>query len=205
MRILLWMTLAGMLTILGACQGLDEGLNDGMDNNGDNVDMIDVNDDGEGNQQQYRELYRNNNNDNMQERTNRLDMIDLEEDRDQSPNNQNGQNNYEVANKAADNITKSIDDIDDAYVLAGDNNAYVAVTLKGNNTENEVSDRIKEEVANKVKESNNDIENVYVSANPKFFDMVNNYVDDVRNGDPVEGFFEEFNSMIDRMFPNLER
>ncbi|WP_279401649.1 YhcN/YlaJ family sporulation lipoprotein [Piscibacillus salipiscarius] len=35
--------------------------------------------------------------------------------------------------------------------------------------------------------------------------MVNNYVDDVRNGDPVEGFFEEFNSMIDRMFPNLER
>ncbi|WP_054753703.1 YhcN/YlaJ family sporulation lipoprotein [Piscibacillus salipiscarius] len=160
MRILLWMTLAGMLTILGACQGLDEGLNDGMDNNGDNVDMIDVNDDGEGNQQQYRELYRNNNNDNMQERTNRLDMIDLEEDRDQSPNNQNGQNNYEVANKAADNITKSIDDIDDAYVLAGDNNAYVAVTLKGNNTENEVSDRIKEEVANKVKESNNDIENV---------------------------------------------
>ncbi|RPF50133.1 YhcN/YlaJ family sporulation lipoprotein [Aquisalibacillus elongatus] len=205
MRFLFYLTLGASIAMLGACQDLeDQGLNTGNDD-GLETEMLNTDGDGVGNQRQYRDDYRdrNNMNDNNQERTNRLDMIDLEEDRDQEANN--GENNYEVANRAADKIANELNEIDDAYVLAGDNNAYVAVELENDNENNEVDEQVKDKVADVVKNTNEDIDNVYVSANPQFFDMVNNYVDDVRNGDPVEGFFEEFNDMLNRIFPDLNQ
>jgi len=42
---------------------------------------------------------------------------------------------------------------------------------------------------------------VYVSTNPDFFDLTNGYIDDVNRGEPVEGFFDQFSNMIERLFP----
>ncbi|KGX87355.1 YhcN/YlaJ family sporulation lipoprotein [Pontibacillus litoralis] len=114
----------------------------------------------------------------------------------------NNRNEYTVARKIADQVSDKVEDVDRAYVLKTENNAYVAVTL--DNGENRLNDPLKKEVAKVVKKTDNDVDNVYVSANEKFFDMTNDYAQDVRNGKPVEGFFEEFGQMINRIFPEAK-
>ncbi|MFC2947917.1 YhcN/YlaJ family sporulation lipoprotein [Virgibacillus sediminis] len=67
--------------------------------------------------------------------------------------------------------------------------------------EDQLSDDVKEEIRDIVQSVDNDIDNVYVSTNPEFLDLTNNYVDDVNNGEPVEGFFDQMGNMIQRVFP----
>ncbi len=117
--------------------------------------------------------------------------------------NNDGDQRYDIARKAAKNISSKVDEVDRSYVLTTDNNAYVAVVKEGNNTK-EINDNLKSKIADVVKNTDPDIDNVYVSANPDFFKMTGDYADDVRNGDPVEGFFQEFGQMIDRLFPDAE-
>ncbi|SDK49021.1 YhcN/YlaJ family sporulation lipoprotein [Sediminibacillus albus] len=69
------------------------------------------------------------------------------------------------------------------------------------NGNNEVSDEVKEQVSKVVKQADDNIENVYVSTNPDFVNLTNDYVDDVNNGEPIEGFFEQFGEMTERIFP----
>ncbi|WP_112180044.1 MULTISPECIES: YhcN/YlaJ family sporulation lipoprotein [Paraliobacillus] len=121
--------------------------------------------------------------------------------------NQQGNNEYEVADKAADRIAKEVDGVDRAYVLTTNNNAYVAAELNEGNGENgnnngEVSDEVKKQVTKAVKAENDDIDNVYVSTNPDFVNLTTGYRNDVENGEPIEGFFDQFGEMIQRVFPN---
>jgi spore cortex protein len=124
---------------------------------------------------------------------------------DNGDSNQNA-DQYDVANEAAEIIEKKIDVIDNAYVITTDNNAYVAAELdtdsgERNNNGDNVTDEVKEQIAAIVKSVDHDIDNVYVSTNPDFMDLANNYSNDIDNGEPVEGFFEEFGTMIERIFP----
>src|SRR5690625_2044986 len=151
------------------------------------------------------------------------------EDRDRKDNNQN----YEVAEKAADRITDKVKGVDRAYVLTTNNNAYVAATMDNDHRDNnrndtkkkdrhdgenrdrdnndggmnihhtsdDLTDDVKNEIKDIVKSVDNNIDNVYVSTNPDFFDLTNNYVDDMNNGKPVRGFFDQFGNMIERLFP----
>lgn len=111
--------------------------------------------------------------------------------------------NYHVAKDAANRIIRNVDGVDRAYVLKTRDNAYVAAELdnpKGD--KNEVSDKMEKQIKEAVKGSDQDINNVYISTNPDFVDLTNNYVDDVENGEPVQGFFREFGEMVDRIFPD---
>lgn len=124
---------------------------------------------------------------------------------DNGDSNQNA-DEYDVANEAADIIEKKINVIDNAYVITTDNNAYVAAELdtdngERNNNGDNLTDEVKEQIAAIVKSVDHDIDNVYVSTNPDFMDLANNYSNDIDNGEPVEGFFEEFGTMIERIFP----
>ncbi|MCP8615328.1 YhcN/YlaJ family sporulation lipoprotein [Salirhabdus salicampi] len=121
--------------------------------------------------------------------------------------NNNADDRYEVADRAADQITNEIDEIDRAYVLVTNNNAYVAVVMDNNNTTNnnngdEVSDRLSDRVSDIVRSTDRNINNVYVSANPDFANLANNYTRDVDRGEPVEGFFDQLTNMVDRLFPD---
>lgn len=132
--------------------------------------------------------------------------------RDRSGNNEN-RDRYDVANEAAERIADQVDEIERAYVLTTNNNAYVAAQLDNdqhngnrnvrndNNRGDDLTDSVKEEVADIVKSMDNDIENVYVSTNPDFMDLTNNYVNDLDDGRPVEGFFNQMGNMIERLFP----
>jgi spore cortex protein len=114
--------------------------------------------------------------------------------------NQNASNNHklELADDVAEKIA-SMDEVENATVIVTNANAYVAVVLKEGierteQTENKIADRIRSE--------NTDYNNVYVSVNPDFVNQMTDYRDKITAGEPVEGFFEEFSDVVQRVFPN---
>lgn len=56
-------------------------------------------------------------------------------------------------------------------------------------------------IAEKVKALKPELHNVYVSANPDFADRLKSYGSKIEDGQPFEGLMEEFNIMVDRLFP----
>lgn len=103
-----------------------------------------------------------------------------------------------VADKVADRLV-SMREIDHANVIVTDNNAYIGARLTNGRN---LSRTLERKISNEVKSVDRDIDNVYVSANPDFYDRMTNYSNDIRNGRPVEGFFDEFTQTIRRVFPN---
>lgn len=108
------------------------------------------------------------------------------------------QSRMRVADKAADRIV-SLPEVDHANVIVTNDNAYVAARLVDNR--NGLSRDIERKIARQVKSVDRDINDVYVSVNPDFYDRMTNYSNDIRNGRPVEGFFDEFTNSVRRVFP----
>ncbi|MBD1382322.1 YhcN/YlaJ family sporulation lipoprotein [Metabacillus arenae] len=118
-------------------------------------------------------------------------------------NNTDGdQPRIEVADEATKKITE-LDDVKSANILVTDQNAFVAVVLD-NGAKGEVRAQLKDEISNKVKETDKDIDNVYVSSNPDFVERMNDYANRVNEGDPIEGLFDEFNETVRRVFPDVQ-
>ncbi|HHU20474.1 MAG TPA: YhcN/YlaJ family sporulation lipoprotein [Bacilli bacterium] len=124
----------------------------------------------------------------------------------QNQTNQTGE--YRVAERIADQVTEEVSEIDRAYVLTMGNNAYVACQIDNDrelNENNDLSDKLEKKVTEAVKDADNKIDHVYVSSNPDFIDLTSNYMRDVDRGEPIEGFFDQFTEMIERVFPTRNR
>jgi YhcN/YlaJ family sporulation lipoprotein len=125
----------------------------------------------------------------------------------------------QVSQQIADRIA-ALDDVDSASVLLAGRTAYVAVVMpsgqgnesgaaanEGNAGEShtlstyDAPQEIKERIASQVKTINPNIRRVYVSANPDFVARMNGFAQDVMSGRPVSGFVDEFNTLIQRVFP----
>jgi spore cortex protein len=115
-------------------------------------------------------------------------------------NGNNGQQGMKVADKAASKVNE-MKEVQQANVIVTENNAFVAVMLE-DNAQGKVTRQIEEKISKAVKETDKNIENVYVSSNPDFVERMRNYGNDLQNGEPVEGLFEEFSEMTRRVFPN---
>ncbi len=116
-------------------------------------------------------------------------------------NNQINQNNNRIT--VADNAAKKIvalREVDQANVLVTDNNAYVAAKLDVN-AGNKLERNVEKKISDIVKSTDRNIDHVYVSVNPDFYTRTTSYANDIRNGHPIAGFFDEFNTMIQRVFP----
>jgi YhcN/YlaJ family sporulation lipoprotein len=113
-------------------------------------------------------------------------------------NNINEKSRFRVADQAANKIA-DMREVDSANVIATDNNAYVAVKL-ANGTK--LTNGLEKQISKKVKSVDRDIDNVYVSANPDFYNYMKGYGNDIRSGKPVSGFFNEFSQTIQRVFPD---
>ncbi|SES96662.1 sporulation lipoprotein, YhcN/YlaJ family [Salinibacillus kushneri] len=188
-------TLLTAVTITG-CQGGDE---TGLGNNGNNgVQPVRYNNTTDIAPNRERPQY--NNGDNLNINNGNQDNINRNGNNDTGQNTNNNNNQYEVANRAADRITDEINEVDQAYVFAGNENAYVAIALKGNQND-EASDKLKQRVSKVVKATDEDIDDVFVSANPEFFNQAGDYADQIENGDPIEGLFKEMGDMFQRIFP----
>jgi spore cortex protein len=107
-----------------------------------------------------------------------------------------------LADRAADKVTQ-LAEVDDATIVVNDNNAYVAAKLERSSRDKLTSD-IKDKIARTVKSVDGDVDNVYISINPDFFDHMDRYSGDIRNGRPISGFTEEFSDTIRRIFPNAK-
>ncbi|SHM49916.1 YhcN/YlaJ family sporulation lipoprotein [Gracilibacillus kekensis] len=149
------------------------------------------------------------NNQNMQGNENNQFMFDgkTNRDADNMTNSRREGSNYEVAEEAADKIKSDVSEIDRAYVLTTDNNAYVAAswdkrTDNSSKNNSELSQETKDKITKAVKSVNDNIDNVYISTNPDFFDLAGQYSNDVDNGEPVEGFFRRIGNMVERVFPD---
>ncbi|MEI1420652.1 YhcN/YlaJ family sporulation lipoprotein [Bacillus cabrialesii] len=122
-------------------------------------------------------------------------------------NNDNGNKNdndnrkLEVADDAADKITE-MKEVKHANVIVAGNQAYVAVVLTNGNKE--VGKDLKKKISDKVRDTDKNMDNVYVSANPDFVDRMQGYGERIQNGDPIAGFFDEFSETVQRVFPQAE-
>lgn len=106
----------------------------------------------------------------------------------------------DVADKAAEKI-KDMKEVKRAVVMKTDENAFVAVQLEGNQ-EDGVTNKLEDKIADRVKDTDSEIDNVYVSSNPDFYDRFTNYADDIENGKPISGLYDEFVETVTRIFPN---
>ncbi len=108
--------------------------------------------------------------------------------------------NIDLADDVADKVT-DLREVDDASVLVTNRNAYVAVKLSDQGNR-EMNDDLQKKIARKVRDTKHDFDNVYISENPDFYDRMRGYGNDIRNGRPIGGFFDEFTETVQRIFPN---
>ncbi|WP_160396126.1 YhcN/YlaJ family sporulation lipoprotein [Paenibacillus sp. MMS18-CY102] len=69
------------------------------------------------------------------------------------------------------------------------------------NADIQLTDALKNRIADEVKRISPNVNNVYVSANADFVDRMSGYWNDVKAGHPIQGFVAEFNAMVERLFP----
>lgn len=112
----------------------------------------------------------------------------------------NNETRMEIADEAADRITE-LDEVKTANVIVTNRNAYAAVVLR-DSAKGEVTDRLKNKIADKVRAADPNIRNVYVSSNPDFVKRMKDYGKRIKQGDPIKGLFEEFSETVRRVFPN---
>jgi spore cortex protein len=117
-------------------------------------------------------------------------------------NDNDNRSKMRVADQAADKVA-DLPEVDTANVIVTENNAFVAAKLD-KSSRNELTNKIENKISKAVKSVDHDIDNVYVSTNPDFYDRINTYASDIRHGRPVSGFFNQFNDMVRRVFPNMK-
>ncbi|MBE2978827.1 YhcN/YlaJ family sporulation lipoprotein [Priestia megaterium] len=137
-----------------------------------------------------------------QNKRNNNDLRDVgyQPDRDQNDNVDNNQTRLKVADEAANRIAK-LDEVDSANVIVTNRNAYVAVVLQ-DRSKGEVTDRLEKKIADQVRATDSDIQDVFVSSNPDFVERMRDYGNRINEGAPVKGLFEEFTETVRRVFPN---
>ncbi|WP_436371643.1 YhcN/YlaJ family sporulation lipoprotein [Cytobacillus sp. BC1816] len=132
---------------------------------------------------------------NVQYRQNDMNILDTRNGVDR-----NNDNKMKVANEAADRISE-LKEVETANVIVTNRNAYVAVVLR-DGAKGDVTDRLENKIADKVRGTDKDIQNVFVSSNPDFVERMKDYGNRINEGDPIEGLFEEFTETVRRVFPN---
>lgn len=115
-------------------------------------------------------------------------------------NNDNGVNGIRVS-KDISNRVEALKEVSNANVIVTENNAYVGAVLKDGG-EKDISNDLKERIADAVRGADPSVDQVYVSANPDFVQRMDRYANDIENGKPVEGFAEEFRELVTRIFPS---
>lgn len=113
--------------------------------------------------------------------------------------NNNGNNNREQARKIADRI-EDIQGINRAYVLISGDTAIIGVDMN-NEAEGQVTRDLKDRIERVVKKVDNDIDNVSITADPDLLTRIQNMFDDMDEGNPIEGFANEFQEILRRITP----
>src|SRR5699024_10170355 len=117
------------------------------------------------------------------------------DENDRNDRNRTDRNNDGVTNHDGVNITGDLNRKNDADRTKDRNR----------NNDNDVTDEVKKQITDVVKSVDHDIDNMYVTSNPDFIDLTNDYAHEARNGHPIGGFFDQIGDMIQRVFPQGNR
>lgn len=114
-------------------------------------------------------------------------------------NNNNSENNTERANRIVKKVTE-LNEVNRASVLVNNNTAIVGINMR-NNVEGELTRNLKQKVERIVKNTDNNIENVSITADPDLFTRITNMANQIGNGQPLSGFAEQFEEILRRINP----
>lgn len=115
-------------------------------------------------------------------------------------NDNDGRSRMRIADQAANKVA-DMPEVDTANIIVTDNNAYAAVKLTNGE---KLTNGLEKKISSKVKSVDRDIDRVFVSANPDFYDHMRGYANDIRAGKPVSGFVSEFSQTVRRVFPDVK-
>lgn len=121
-----------------------------------------------------------------------------------APNQNNNQNNNmtnqdsEKADRLAEKIAQ-MNDINSATVVLAENSAWVGVDFKANVS---LTQGIKDEITRMVKNEDNTINTVYVTADADTVTRLRNMARDIAAGRPVSGFINELREIGKRIMPS---
>ena len=118
-------------------------------------------------------------------------------------NNNNLTTNLTNARTTADNLAKKISnlpEVNSASVLLTGNTAIVGCDIKGN-VEGKMTSSVKQKIENIVKDSNNNIQNVSITADPDLYTRIRTMATDMGNGNPIKGFTNEIQEILRRITP----
>ncbi|MEH7093285.1 YhcN/YlaJ family sporulation lipoprotein [Neobacillus vireti] len=105
-----------------------------------------------------------------------------------------------VANRAADRVT-DLSEIDRANIIVTDNNAYIAVKM-ADSTHNQLTTTTRSKITRAVKSVDGNIDNVYISKNPQFYNRMSRFTRDIRRGRTNSDFIDGFSDTVRRVFPD---
>lgn len=103
------------------------------------------------------------------------------------------------ADKIANKI-EELDEIKNVAVAISGNRCLVGVTTT-DNVEGNVTTTLKNRIENIVKESDNNIKTVHVTASPDLYSRIENIGNGIREGRPLSGFASEIEEIIRRITP----
>lgn len=114
------------------------------------------------------------------------------------PSTNSGTNNLGY-NNTGRTTTFNRDDVNRAGVLDTNRNN---TTINGTNGTNysKVDTALEKRIANQVRATNKNIDKVYVSVNSDFYNRMNSYSNDIRNGNNRDGVLRDFNNTVRGMF-----
>ena len=135
---------------------------------------------------------------------NRLQTEDNLSDLD-NLNNQNNRRDSRRDNigERADRIAKKVaklDKVNNASVLISDRMAIVGLDMKSE-LEGEETKNLKEKVEKTVKDTDENIENVTITADPDLFTRISNMAEDIMEGEPISGLGDEIEEILRRITP----
>lgn len=151
---------------------------------------------------------RRNNNMIGQDRTNNNNLTDMDNnmnrrDTDLGSNVERDNNTEDDMSERADEIAEEISDlnnINNTSVLINNDTAIVGVDME-NDAEGEVTTDLKQQIERIVKNVDDDIDNVNITADPDLFTRISNMAEDIGNGRPVSGFADQFQEILRRITP----
>lgn len=116
--------------------------------------------------------------------------------------NDNGTNDFRVSEDISNRV-EALKEVKNAWVIVTDHHAYVGAELN-DGEDKDLTNELKDRIADSVRGADSSVEKVYVSTNPDFVQRMNDYVTDINNGKPVKGFVDEFRDLVTRIFPSSE-
>lgn len=130
------------------------------------------------------------------------DIIDNNDIRDKDNDliNDNNRRNMVTRHERIVSKINDLEGVKNSTVILSGNTALVGVDID-QNLEGKVTDDLKRKIEKIVRNTDKNIENVGITADPDIFERIKNMARDVRNGAPIKGFGKEIEEMFRRIVP----